>query len=68
MRPLLLLNRVGLKETPAEMAIRRGRALRHFRKQELYERLLREELESIQCLRELMREPPPKRKWRIAAE
>lgn len=68
MKRYLLLNMVRAQETPIQAAVRRGNALRNHRKQEVYEKLLREELAAIQDLRQLMREPPPKRKWRIAAE
>lgn len=68
MKPYLLLNLVGRQETPIEKAKRRADALRVHRKQFKYEEMLKDELASIQCLRQLMRELPAKRKWRFAAE
>lgn len=65
-KPHLLLDRVDIDETPAERAVRRAEALRIHRKQFKYEKLLREELSTMQCLRTLMQEPPPPRQtwWR----
>lgn len=67
MKPYLLLNLVGRQETPIEKAKRRADALRVQQKQFRYEEMLKEELQSMQCIRELMREQPaPRSKWRRA--
>lgn len=71
-KPYLLLNRVDLAETLAEMAKRRAEALAIHSKAYRYEQMLRDELQSMECLRTLMKEPAPRSRWRrqprIAAE
>lgn len=70
--PYLLLNRTDLKETSVETAKRRARALSEQMKRVRFEEALRDELATMQCLREAMTEPPASRtsRWRrsIAAE
>ena len=69
--PLLLLNRVGLTETPIETARRRARALAQQVREARFREMLREEQAQMQSLRQAMAEhpkPKPKRRWAIAAE
>lgn len=67
--PYLLLNRVnGPKETPTETAKRRARALAEQVKRARFEEALRDELATMQCLREAMTAKEPKRRWPMAAE
>jgi len=67
--PYLLLNRVdGPKETPAETARRRAKALSEQLKRARFEEALREELATMTSLREAMATQEPKRRWRFAAE
>ncbi len=67
--PFLLLNRVGLTETPVETARRRARALVQQVQEARFREMLREEQAQMQSLRQAMAEhPKPKRRWAIAAE
>jgi hypothetical protein len=66
MKVLLLLNRTDLKEKPAETARRRAKALSEQSKRARFEEALQAELATIQCLRDLMKEPAPRSKWRRA--
>ncbi len=68
MKVLLLLCRTDLTETPAETAIRRGKALREHNQRAKYEAGLQVELAAIEALRQPMREPVKPRRWAIAAE
>ena len=66
--PYLLLNRADLKETPAETARRRARALSDQAKRARFEDALRAELVAMRDLRDAMRTTEPKRRWLLAAE
>lgn len=71
MRPLLLLmDRVGLTESPFDKARRRARALREMRKKKRFEQMLRDELATMTCLRQAAREDAltPKRRWAFVAK
>lgn len=69
--PFLLLDRVGLKESAAEKAIRRARALAERAKQARFEQMLREEVAQMEDLRHIMTTaeyPKLKRRWSMAAK
>lgn len=67
-RPYLLLNRTDLKETPAETAKRRAKALSEQVKRARFEEALRAELAAMHDLREVMTAKEPRKRWSFAAE
>lgn len=66
--PYLLLDRTDLKETPAETAKRRAKALIEQVRRARFEEALPVELVAMKDLREVMTTIEPRRQWSLAVE